>query len=276
MRVQVLVENTSHCGGLGSEHGLSLYIETSRHKLLFDTGASGLFSENAEQMGVDLAQVDVSVLSHGHSDHGGGIETFLRLNDKAKLYLHERVFIPHYVNRPNGEKAYIGLNQDLLPNSRFVFTEDDCLIDQELELFSGVKGKKLLPSGNMDLFKKVCDTYQRDHFSHEQHLIVTQGVQTVLVSGCAHRGIVNILEYFKLKKGFYPDYVIGGLHLYNPSMKTSEKPSTVSKIADFLLSTKAKFYTGHCTGLEAYERLKKTMGDSIRYLSTGDTFEIEP
>jgi 7,8-dihydropterin-6-yl-methyl-4-(beta-D-ribofuranosyl)aminobenzene 5'-phosphate synthase len=77
MLIRTLAENTSLDSRLGCQHGLSLYIETGGRKVLFDMGADGLFTENASKMGVDLASVDVAFISHGHSDHGGGLKAFL-------------------------------------------------------------------------------------------------------------------------------------------------------------------------------------------------------
>jgi 7,8-dihydropterin-6-yl-methyl-4-(beta-D-ribofuranosyl)aminobenzene 5'-phosphate synthase len=123
MIVKVLAENTTSSEALGSEHGLSLYIETETHKILFDTGASGLFAENAEKMGVDLTRVDLAVISHGHYDHGGGLKTFLGINNWAKLYLHQKAFEPHYANRLGGVKAYIGLDESLLQCRKRLLTQ---------------------------------------------------------------------------------------------------------------------------------------------------------
>ena len=107
MKLKVLSENTTSSEKLGSEHGLSLYIETETHKILFDTGASGLFAENAKKLGVDLTMVDLAVISHGHYDHGGGLKTFLGINNHANIYLHQNAFELHYANRPGGVKAYV-------------------------------------------------------------------------------------------------------------------------------------------------------------------------
>ena len=117
-------------------------------------------------MGVDLTRIDLAVISHGHYDHGGGLKTFLGINNRAKIYLHHKAFEPHYANRPGGVKAYIGLDESLLPNERFVFCGERFVIDHELELFSGVVSKRLVPSGNTDLFMKDGDAFVQDNFAH--------------------------------------------------------------------------------------------------------------
>ena len=274
MNIRVLAENTSGDPALGYEHGLSLLIETQKHRLLFDTGASGLFAENAAKMGLDLAGVDTAVLSHGHYDHGGGIKTYLALNSRAKFYIHRRAFEPHFANHA-GEKAAIGLDPALLPNERFILTEDRLVIDEQLELFAAVNGKRLLPSGNSDLFSKVGELCITDDFAHEQNLVVRENGKTLLVAGCAHRGIVNILEAFALLEGRMPDVVIGGFHLYNRAADATEDAGLIAEIGTFLKGTGALFYTCHCTGLEAYGRLKEMMGEQVRYFAGGDRLTIE-
>lgn len=276
MRIVVLVENTSTAQELSGEHGLSLYLETGHHKLLFDTGASGLVVENARKLGVDLSQVDTAVISHGHYDHGGGLAAFLALNSKARVYLQRRAFEPHYANRSCGTKTPVGLDETLMEKERFVFCDGCTVIDEELELFSGVKQARLTPSGNADLFVKTQSGYLPDDFSHEQNLIIRQGETILLIAGCAHNGIVNIIDWFGQQQGRLPDYVIGGFHLYNRGAKQSEKPELVDQIGRILSETKAKYYTCHCTGLESYQRLKAIMGEQISYLSTGNELTIHP
>lgn len=270
MIVKVLSENTTSSEKFGSEHGLSLYIETETYKILFDTGASGLFAENAEKMGVDLTRIDLAVISHGHYDHGGGLKTFLRINSKANIYIHQKAFEQHYANRPGGIMAYIGLDEALLSNERFVSCADRFTIDENIELFSGVKAKRLVPSGNVDLFMKVGDAYVQDDFAHEQNLIISENGKTLVIAGCAHTGIVNIIDQFKAEKGSLPDYVIGGFHLYNHGTKQNEAPDIVDEIGNFLLEAHSQYYTCHCTGTESFNRLKTVMGENIDYISTGD------
>ena len=274
MIITMLAENTSSAPNLASEHGLSLYIETKKHKLLFDTGFSDIFATNADKMGVDLSAVDLAVISHGHNDHGGGLKTFLDLNSKAKVFVHEKAFENHYAARPNGEKAYIGLEQALLPDCRFVFCGDSCVIDEELELFSGIKATRLLPSGNATLLMKTGDKFLQDDFGHEQNLVIRENGKTILIAGCAHNGITNIIEHFHKEKSYLPDLVIGGFHLFNNGTKESENPAIIKEIAEFLIKSNSMYYTCHCTGVEPYNQLKSLMGEKIAYLSTGDSIKI--
>jgi 7,8-dihydropterin-6-yl-methyl-4-(beta-D-ribofuranosyl)aminobenzene 5'-phosphate synthase len=277
MKITVLSENTSSSQILGSEHGLSLYIETEKHKLLFDTGASGLFAENATKLGIDLAKVDLAVLSHGHYDHGGGLKSFLNMNDTAKIYVHQKAFEPHYAIRGVGTEPYdIGLDETLTSNERFLFCGDRHRIDEELELFSGVVAQRLVPSCNGDLLMKQGDAFVLDDLTHEQNLIIRENGKTLLIAGCAHNGIINIIDHFVELEGCPPDYVLGGFHLYSHGTKQVEAPSIVDEIGTILLDTRANYYTCHCTGLESYQRLKAVMGDSIGYLSTGDRLKINP
>lgn len=274
MIIKVLSENTAASKEFGCEHGLSLYAETDRHRLLFDTGASGLFAKNADKLGVDLSAVDVAVLSHGHYDHGGGLKTFLEKNEQAKVYMQERAFEPHYSNRAGGIKAYIGLAPELLPNERFVFCKGRQKMDGELELFSQVREITPVPSGNAELFRKSGEAFVPDDFAHEQNLVIWQNKRAVLIAGCAHRGILNIVRQFESDYGRFPDVVIGGFHLHSRGSGKSEAPETVDALARELLQTGARYYTCHCTGQEAYQRLKAVMGNRIGYLSAGSRLAI--
>jgi len=272
--IRALIENTSTTGDYKCEHGLSLYIETKKHRILFDTGASGLFAENASVMGIDLSKVDIAIISHGHHDHGGGLKTFLELNSQAKVYIHGKAFEKHYGSRPSGVMEDIGLDEGLLPNERFILTGDRHVIDEELELFSDVRAERFNPSGNADLYMESGGKTSNDDFRHEQNLIISENGKTILIAGCAHKGIVNIVGRFGEKMGCIPNCIIGGFHLFNPSFKKSEDTSVTDAIGKYLLNTNSMCFTCHCTGIESYERLKSIMGDRVKYISTGEKITI--
>jgi len=183
MIIKALTENTSVSEEYGSEHGLSLYIETKKHRILFDMGKSDLFLENAKKMGVNIADVDVAVISHGHSDHGGGLEAFLNENSKAGIYVHNRAFEGHYSMRTNRTTADIGLDVSLMGNEQIVLTGDYLRIDDELELFSSIKGRELISLSNKVLLVENGDRLAEDSFAHEQNLIITEDGKIVLPGG---------------------------------------------------------------------------------------------
>ena len=129
MKVTVLIENTSQRNDLTAEHGLSLYIETDTHNILFDTGQSGAFADNAAKLGIDLTQVDLCILSHGHYDHGGGLQTFLEVNSGAPVYVSGYAFEPHY-----SQNGYIGLEPSLQNSDRMILVSDTTVLAEGITL----------------------------------------------------------------------------------------------------------------------------------------------
>lgn len=271
MIVKALVENTAD--KLACEHGLSLYIQTEDHRILFDTGASDLFATNARELGVDLEQIGIAFISHGHDDHGGGLKTFFGLNKTAKVYISQRAFGSFY-SKHGSQWEYIGLDRDLVGCDRFILVDETLDIDGNLSVFSHVLGERFFPTGNQALYTSVGTSLILDDFSHEQNLVVRENGRILLVVGCAHRGIVNILESYHQRYGGFPTHVIGGFHLYNHSTGKAEEPETLDSIATYLLSTGADFHTCHCTGEVAYHHLKTRMGERMGYISTGMELRI--
>jgi 7,8-dihydropterin-6-yl-methyl-4-(beta-D-ribofuranosyl)aminobenzene 5'-phosphate synthase len=105
-------------------------------------------------------------------------------------------------------------------------------------------------------------------------MLVEEDGKSLLLGGCAHTGIVNIIEKCIAVTGKTPSCVISGFHLYNPSLKKSEPKEMAKELADALLIFPSQYYTCHCTGEEAFGWLKEYMGDRVGYLATGDRLEI--
>ena len=274
MVIKVLLENRTSSPEFGCEHGLSLYIETQKHKILFDMGASTIFLENAKKMGVDLSLVDIAILSHGHSDHGGGLPVFLDFNKRAKIYVHEKAAEGHYALRSNDKIAKIGISPQVMDEAKVVCTKGDWHVDDGILLFSTVDKKNLCSKANDVLLINQDNEYVKDTFEHEQNLLLIENGKKILVTGCAHRGIVNIMERAMELAGGQLDIVIGGFHLSNPSTGVCEAETTIAGVAEYLNSYETKYYTFHCTGMEAYKKLKGLLGDKISYLETGNKLEI--
>lgn len=269
MRIINLVEDTAGSSGCPYEHGLSFYVETKKHRLLVDSGATDLFLQNAALLGIDLTQADTLILSHGHYDHAGGILTFSKSNPGAKIYLRESADGDYYHLTGRGEK-YIGIDKRIPALAQCVWVKGDLKIDEELYLYTNITGTKFPARGNLQLQKKAGDAFVRDTFAHEQCLVITQGDRHILMSGCAHTGIVNILDRYEELFHAVPDVVISGFHLMQKEAYTEAEAENIRRMAHALLQKKAVFYTGHCTGQAAYEIMKEVMGERLRPIHSGD------
>ncbi len=276
MKVTVLVENSrvENCDLL-TQHGLSLYIETNHHRILFDVGANEMFALNAKALHVDLSKVDILVLSHGHYDHGGGLQTFLSLNQNAKIYVHKEAFIDHYFHADSHHFLPIGLAKNLMVDSRFVLIDHDYVIDDELTLISAIDNHDYMPSGNDDLWMEKNHQKSKDDFHHEQNLLIHEEQNHVLITGCSHRGVVNILRQVIASHHVTPRFLIGGFHLYNPGKNISEPHEFVEQVAQVLHQYPTIYYTGHCTGIQAYEWMKPVLKDQLNYAATGMKIELD-
>lgn len=273
IKIIVLLENTTESANLKCKHGLSLYAETETHKILFDMGPNDLFLKNADLSGVDIADVDIAVVSHGHVDHCGGLKYFLEKNNKAKVYLRPQAVEAHYV-KVLGVPFYAGMDKKLFSSGRFVFTDDIYKIDDEITLFSDVFGQFPLPKSNDNLFVGRNGKIIPDDFCHEQNLIVATKDSQILICGCAHAGIVNIVQRAKSIIGKDPTAVVGGLHLYEPVRKRYESNEYIDSVAAVLAEGNLSYYTCHCTGENAYERMKVRLDTRLTYLHTGSEIRL--
>ncbi len=275
MKIVALVENTEGQCGCGTEHGLSFYIETEGHRLLFDAGAGELVMQNAALLGVDLSGVDTAILSHGHSDHGGGLPYFLAANDRANVYLTASMLEGHYSMRADGAH-YIGLPKELGQyRERLICSEGRQDIDSELSVFSGISDIYPAPPTNSHLMMDGENGLVRDDFSHEQCLVITQGEKRFLFSGCAHHGVRNVLARFEELYGGLPDAVLGGFHLMRHNVPYGEEDRRYAEeTAAALKELPVLFYTCHCTGEEPFAWMKAVMGEQLRYLHCGGRIEL--
>ena len=287
MKITVLTENTISKNAeisklpLQEEHGLSLFIQTQNKNILFDMGQTNLFAKNASLLGIDLQTVDFAILSHGHYDHGGlssplpatlkneyfGIEAFAHINQKAPIFINSNAFSQNF----NANKKYIGLNQELLQSKiaeRFVFVQDEKEITQNIKLFSCNSYKKSVATNAFGLMQLQNGTFVPDNFNHEHYLLIQENDKKILISGCSHKGILNIVEWFK------PDFLIGGFHFKSLDVENPCQKLELESYAKKLASYNTKYFTCHCTGTQQFEILKKIIKEKVEYISTGDSIEL--
>ncbi len=278
MRIINLIENTEGETGCAAAHGLSFYIETAKHKLVVDLGPSAETMTNAEKLGIDLKQVDAVILSHGHYDHSGGILPFAVLNPGAAIYMQKTATAAYYADDSEAGAApqyrYIGIDDGIaaLPQVRLI--DGDCIIDDELMLFVIKERAGRLPFSNARLKRETGGVYRQDEFDHEHFLIIKEGSKRVLVSGCAHNGVLNILKEYTRRFGAAPDAVISGFHLMKKTDHTAGEIREIENTAKELTRYDTVFYTCHCTGLPAFEIMKRIMGSQLEYVHSGDEIAL--
>ena len=264
MKLTALIENTSADERLTPEFGLSLFVQANGRNVLFDAGQSGRAFENAQVIGLDVEAVDFAVLSHGHYDHADGFPTFLRVNQHAPIYVHAGFDGNHIGSAGN----YIGVTRELAKSSRVV------PVQGHLDAAPGFAIEDFQDQGLQVALQPCGMTVERDgvrtpeEFLHEHYLLVTEGRTKVLITGCSHRGILNIATW-AADAGV--THVVGGFHLMG--MK-EERLAEVDDVARKLLAYPIDYVTCHCTGLPQYERCKAVMGNRLRYLATGQSIEV--
>lgn len=264
MKISVLMNNDTALAGFVTEHGLSLCIEACGRRILFDAGQSGAFAENAEKLGIDLAQIDAAVLSHGHYDHGGGLREFLKRNDHAPVYL-SRWALQKHLNSAGRE---IGIDPGLAESDRLILTDGYVRIAEGIELYPASAVQLTVPLDTDGMKAGDTGTLAPEDFRHEQYLLVREHGKSVLFSGCSHRGILNI------EHSFHPDVLIGGFHFMKIDPKQAEGRQRLEQSAAALCRNPTHYFSCHCTGGAQYDVLKKTMQDQLQHLDCGQVLEL--
>lgn len=268
MHIKILADNITK-DMLQAEWGLSLYIEHKGHSILLDAGATGIFADNAEKLGITLDEIEFAVLSHAHYDHADGLERFFQANKKAKCYIRSCCREDCY---DRIKDKYIGIKKGMLESyaDRFV------RVDGDYELLSGVK---LLPhktegldrlGEKVGMYRFRDGVWKPDDFSHEQSLVFETEKGLVICNSCCHGGGNRIIEEVQRTYPGKKVYVlVGGLHLFKSS------DAEVLEMAESIRKTGVeKLYTGHCTGERAMELLKEELGDMAEQIYTGMKIEI--
>ena len=259
MKWTVLSDNRSNDSRLSIEHGLSIFLQTERHKILLDTGASDVFIRNAEQLGIDLSDVGYIFISHGHSDHAGGLRYFIEHNQKAQVIVSPDAMSGKFFSK-RGNLHNITTECPEIGEDRLVLIDQTCEILEGLHVIAHIPQKHPMPKGNQNLYIQDADgNYIHDDFRHE----LAMYVDGLLFTGCAHSGLENILSACP-----WPVHsVVGGFHLLDGQ-------ETVDEIKALPQRLKAKypetqFYTSHCTGDNVFEVMKDVMAEQLHLFNCG-------
>lgn len=222
-RITVICENrASGAMGITGEHGFAALIERGDRKILVDTGQGMTLKSNAQVLGIDLKKVDTVVLSHGHFDHTGGLPQVLFPPRGLRVIAHPDVFDKKYAEAktPLGTtRAFIGIKFQ----REFLETTLGACFDFQTEyseiapgvFFSGqVPRTTDFEHPDTHLLVKEGEGFIVDPLLDDISLLIETAKGPVIVTGCAHAGIVNVMNHFKQQSGHDTFHaVIGGTHL---------------------------------------------------------------
>ena len=250
--ITILVENTARGAGILGEHGLSYWIDTGAHRVLFDTGQGMALLNNAAALDIDLATADAVVLSHGHFDHVGGLEAALAVARQAPLFLHPRATEKKF----SGAKPAAGARRISTP-----FVETESFLRDERQVIATREPSEVVPgvwaTGEIPRANDFEDTggpffldealTQPDPLLDDQALFFESRDGVVVVLGCAHAGVVNTLDHVARLTGRSVIHtVLGGMHLENASLRR-----LVETLAAFHRFDVQRIGPAHCTGFAA-------------------------
>ncbi|MCR4852758.1 MAG: MBL fold metallo-hydrolase [Prevotella sp.] len=262
MKCTVLTDNRTSNPLFATEHGLSVLLETQRHRILLDTGASDVFVRNAEVLGIDLSTVDYVFISHGHADHAGGLHAFLQLNTKAQVIVAPSAIEGHFFSK-RGHLHSITPEWPLEEMSgRTLFIDQTKSIADGLNIVAHIPHTFPVPKANRNLFVEEKGAYVPDDFRHELALYTDGFVFT----GCAHSGLENILEACP-----WPVHsVFGGFHLLDGFESEEELKGLANRLTSQYPET--TFYTSHCTGDNVFASLSEQMKGRLHAFSCGQSY----
>ncbi|AZV58472.1 MBL fold metallo-hydrolase [Clostridium sp. AWRP] len=271
-KIVTLIENKPGVDPkLYSEHGLSLYIEVNGFKILFDTGQSGNFIKNAERLNVDLNNLNYVILSHGHYDHSGGFKKFVdKVKSPYKLIVGKEFFNRKYKFTEEKTYKYIGnsFNEEFVNknNIPIKYVEEDIFyINKDIMIFSNFNKNNDFELTNPKFQIKQNRNYTLDDFSDEIVLVVKLDKGLMVIVGCSHVGIINILETIIEKTGMPIYGIVGGTHLLEANDLRLNSTIKFIKEKDIRVLEMC-----HCTGEKAIKEMKLQLKKRFLYNNTGN------
>ncbi len=277
MKITILCENlVGKLVGAG-EHGFSAFIEMEEGNYLFDTGSGPSIVANSLVFNKDLRSVKKIFLSHGHFDHSGGLPEVLKLRSKVDVHIHPHVFLDRIaVHKENGEekKRFVGIPYKKVYleslGANFILNSDFIEVEKGIFLTGEVPRKTLFEKSDPRLFSEINGKIAPDIFLDDQSLILDTEKGLILILGCAHSGMINIIHHVIHKTGKEKFYAImGGTHLDFLAPEQLEESIKALKQMEI-----EKIGVSHCTGMRAAFRLQQEFKDRFFYGCVGSVFEL--
>ena len=277
MKITIICENTvGRRVGLG-EHGFSAFIETNEGNYLFDTGAGHSVVKNSLELNKDLKTIKKIFLSHGHYDHTGGLPEVLKLKGEVDVHAHPLVFLDRiHVSKENEKETrkFVGLPYKRkyleLLGANFVLNTNFTEVAKGVFLTGEVPRKTSFEKPDPVLLSETEGKIGQDVFSDDQSLILDTEKGLILVLGCAHSGMINIINHVIDKAGKEQFYaILGGTHL--DFLTEEQREESIEALKKVKVE---KIGVCHCTGMKAAFRLQHEFGDRFFYGHVGSSLDI--
>lgn len=276
-KITILCENlVGSLIGLG-EHGFSAFIETDQGNYLFDTGGGRTIVANALSLGKDLRTIQKIFLSHGHYDHTGGLVEVLRLKGKVDVHAHPHIFLDRLAiikEKDKEIKRFVGLpykrNFLELLGANFILNTEFTEVAEGIYLTGEVPRQTSFEKQDPRLFSEINGKIGPDLFTDDQSLIIDTERGLFLILGCAHAGMINIINHVigKIKKDKIWA-IIGGTHLgFLTPEQLSESIQSLKKMKVELIGV------SHCTGIRPVSKLMQEFGERFFYGGVGTVIEF--
>lgn len=275
-RITILCENlVGRLLGTG-EHGFSAFIETDQGNYLFDTGSGHSVVGNSLLLNKDLKSIRKIFLSHGHYDHTGGLPEVLKLKGEVDVHAHPHLFLDRIaVHKEDGQerRRFVGIpfKKAYLESlgANFVLNTDFTEVEEKIFLTGEVPRVTPFEKPDPRLFVETGGKTMPDTFLDDQSLILDTEKGFVLILGCAHSGMINILNHVVNKTARQRFYaIIGGTHLDFLTPEQLEESITSLKKMGI-----ERIGVSHCTGMRAAFRLHQEFGDRFFYGCVGSMLE---
>ncbi|MBR4084808.1 MAG: MBL fold metallo-hydrolase [Lachnospiraceae bacterium] len=276
LRISTLIENMpDEKGKLLAEHGLSLHIEFDGRQILFDTGQTGDFIKNAADLGINLKDLDDIMISHGHYDHSGGVMTVLsEIEHPIPFYVGEGFFTSKYKHLSDGTYRYNGnpfTEEDLKAQKidLHIVTEDVTNLSEKILIFKNFPAVSGFEKMNEKFVLPQGENCIRDEFREEIALGLRTSKGLVLIVGCSHVGICNILQAVSERVDDHIYAVLGGTHLMEADEERLRE--TMEVFREFGIQCVA---VSHCTGEQGIALARETFKEQFILNNTGNRFEL--
>ena len=276
-RITILCENLVGKRIGSGEHGFSAFIETDKGNYLFDTGNGHSIVANSLILNKDLRSIQKIFLSHGHYDHTGGLPEVLKLKGKVDVHAHPHVFLERIAVHKENEtetKRFVGIpfKKVYLESlgANFIFNNDFGEVGKGVFLTGEVPRKTSFEKPDPRLFSEIDGKTAQDIFLDDQSLILDTEKGLVLILGCAHSGMINIIHHVIARTGkdkFYA--ILGGTHLDFLTSEQLENSTQSLKKMEI-----ERIGVSHCTGMRAAFSLHQEFGDRFFYGCVGSVLEV--